>query len=122
MLSVSVGNINASLAFSATLSHSCMSLAFWNSNWRPYTGDSATVNYSVTTQSAESAFTTALAFYVCENIAWDVVLGRDNLDFCYSASGAFYKKKTIAFPILICGHSQSFILSHPHCIISRMML
>ena len=93
MLSVSVGNINASLAFSATLSHSCMSLAFWNSNWRPYTGDSATVNYSVTTQSAESAFTTALAFYVCENIAWDVVLGRDNLDFCCSASGAFYKKK-----------------------------
>ena len=118
MLSVSVGNINASLTFSATLTHSCMFLVFWNSNQRPYMGDSTTVNYSVTTQSAESAFTTILAFYVCDNITWDVVLGRDYLEFCCSASSAFYKKINLCFTFSfadIHGHSSFLIhiVSYP---------
>ena len=73
-------------------------------------GDSATINYSVTTQTAESAFMTALTFYVCENITWDVVLGRDYLDFCCSASSAFLKKKNNCVSH---SHLPTFTVIHP---------
>ena len=112
ILSVSVGNVHASLTFFATLTHFACLLRF-GTPISDYMGDSTTVNYSVTTQSAERAFTAVLAFYVCNSITWDVVLGRNYLEFCCSASGAFYKKINLRFTFSFADiHSRSSILVH----------
>ena len=66
-----------------------MSLAFWKSNQRAHGVDCTTVDYSVTTQTPEGAFTTVIAFYVCEDIGLDIVLGQDYTERCSAASGAF---------------------------------
>jgi len=66
-----------------------MSLAFWKFNQRPYGVNSTTVNYPITTQTSEGAFTTVIAFYVCEDIELDVVLGQDYMERCSAASGMF---------------------------------
>ena len=75
--------------------------------------DSTSVNYSVATQSAENMFTAILNFYVGDNIAWDVVLGRNYLEFCCSASSAFYKKINLCFTFSFADiHSHSSFLIH----------
>ena len=88
MSPVVVGNVNARVGFSSALLGSCMSLAFWNANQQPYGLNEATVHYSVTTQTEEAVFTTATAFYVCDGLAWDAVLGRDFAQSCSAASGS----------------------------------
>jgi len=77
MSPVLVGNVHTRVRFSSALLASCVSLSFWNADQQPYGLNSATVHYSVTTQTAEAVFTTATAFYVCDNLEWDAVLGRD---------------------------------------------
>jgi hypothetical protein len=88
MTSLLIANTRASVAFSSALTHSCMSLSFWDTNQRPYGVNRTTVDYSVTTQTPQGAFTTVIAFYVCEDIGLDIVLGQDYTEHCSAASGA----------------------------------
>ena len=87
---ISVGNSPAHVAFSPALTYSCISLSFWKANQRAYALNSTTVDYSVTTSSIDYAFTTAMAFYVCGDLTFDAVLGRDYMERCFKASGAFF--------------------------------
>jgi hypothetical protein len=89
MSPVLVGNVHARVRFSSALLASCVFLSFWNANQQPYGLNSATVHYSVTTQTAEGVFTTATAFYVCDGLEWDAVLGRDFAQSCSAACGPF---------------------------------
>jgi hypothetical protein len=87
MVFVSLGNATARVAFSSAVIGSCISSTFWKAHERPFAGNAATVDYSVTTQTADCLFTTAMPFYVCDDIPWDAVFGRDFMELCSQASG-----------------------------------
>jgi hypothetical protein len=90
MLPVSIGNIAARVAFSPCLSKSCVSVLFCNNQFNRgsplFSGDS--LDFSVTTESPECTFTTAIGFCVCEDVTWDAVLGSDYIEQCSRLSGA----------------------------------
>ena len=44
------------------------------------------VDYPVMTQTTECVFTIAMPFYVCDDIPWDTVFGRDFMELCSQAS------------------------------------
>ena len=50
-----------------------MSLTFWETHRRAYGVNCATVDYPVTTQTPQGAFTTVIAFYVCKDIGLDKI-------------------------------------------------
>ena len=63
--------------------------------------------YPVTTQTPEGAFTTVIAFYVCEDMGLDIVLGQDYTEHCSAASGAF---SVFKLPVLF---SRTHPVVHP---------
>ena len=87
--------------------------SFWKANERPLGKDTATVLYPVTTQTADFVFTTTMPFYVCVNMSWDAVFGRDFMELCSQSSGPFHSLICINIPYL-CAFSLDSPLYHIH--------
>ena len=87
MVQINISDNTVHAGYSSLLSNSCVSLAFWTAHQVLSTGAAPTVSYCVTVPTSGFVFTTAIDFYVCDGLEFDVVLGQDFDKCCYDSSG-----------------------------------
>jgi hypothetical protein len=90
MVQVTVADEAVCLGYSAALANSCVSVAFWESHQVLSKEFCPTVVYSVTAPTQDFLWTTAVEFYVCDDMEFDIVLGQDFDRCCHESLGVSF--------------------------------